>query len=312
MTRHCTLVVLRMWSHACVCVCLFAGAFLQRSVRATRPLARHSALCLPLVGDLHTCRPLLPHTRTHTHTHTPDEPCEDFIWLCCMQHHCLMFMFTALNARISLAVFTWAYAQLSFSLSFSFTHTHSLFLSYTHTHDNIACALYLNKMCVCTLSCAGTYSDLSDSALESAVRSHLSQWFGKSELDTWKLIRIYRIPFAQPNQVSSGGTQDMLFAHARRHTHAHSHTYQTFRCPIVSLDGPGVTHQGGAWKQWCISCTFQNQLHIIVSCGRYSLYAGASHQFLQACITGRVTLRGRGPQRQRHVRRSVGQRPQGS
>lgn len=56
---------------------------------------------------------------------------------------------------------------------------------------------------LCSVSTVGTFDNLSDSALEAAVRSHLTEWFGASELNTWKLLRIYRIPFAQPNQVSA-------------------------------------------------------------------------------------------------------------
>lgn len=49
--------------------------------------------------------------------------------------------------------------------------------------------------------CAGTYSELDDAALEKAVRSHLTEWFGPSEVNSWSHLRTYRIPFAQPNQV---------------------------------------------------------------------------------------------------------------
>jgi hypothetical protein len=50
-------------------------------------------------------------------------------------------------------------------------------------------------------STVGTHDSLSDSELEAAVRKHLSDWFGASEVAGWKHIRTYRIPYAQPNQV---------------------------------------------------------------------------------------------------------------
>ena len=42
---------------------------------------------------------------------------------------------------------------------------------------------------------------MSDVELEDAVRSQLGGWFGADEVAAWKLIKVYRIPFAQPDQV---------------------------------------------------------------------------------------------------------------
>ena len=50
-------------------------------------------------------------------------------------------------------------------------------------------------------STVGTLDELSDAALEAEVRRQLGGWFGAGQVQAWKLIRIYRIPFAQPNQV---------------------------------------------------------------------------------------------------------------
>lgn len=43
---------------------------------------------------------------------------------------------------------------------------------------------------------------MTDESLESEVRKQLGKWFGSFEVSSWVLLRIYRIPFAQPNQVN--------------------------------------------------------------------------------------------------------------
>jgi len=53
-----------------------------------------------------------------------------------------------------------------------------------------------------SVSTIGTYDSLSDSELEKEVKAELAGWFGGAVQD-WKLLRNYRIPFAQPNQVST-------------------------------------------------------------------------------------------------------------
>lgn len=55
-----------------------------------------------------------------------------------------------------------------------------------------------------SVSTVGTFDNLSDAALEAEVRKQLSTWFGAKEVDSWSHLRTYRIPFAQPNQVSAG------------------------------------------------------------------------------------------------------------
>lgn len=62
--------------------------------------------------------------------------------------------------------------------------------------------------------CAGTHPELSEAELEAQVRAHLSQWWGAAEVDAWKHLRTYRIPFAQPNQAS----------HARTPSNTHTRT----------------------------------------------------------------------------------------
>lgn len=56
-----------------------------------------------------------------------------------------------------------------------------------------------------SVSTVGTFDDLSDAQLEAAVREQLSKWFGARNVEPWSLLRIYRIPFAQPNQVNREG-----------------------------------------------------------------------------------------------------------
>lgn len=43
---------------------------------------------------------------------------------------------------------------------------------------------------------------MTDEALSSAVHQEMSHWFGPKQTDDWKLLRVYRVPFAQPNQVA--------------------------------------------------------------------------------------------------------------
>eukprot|EP00210_Caulerpa_lentillifera_P005742 g5490.t1 len=51
-----------------------------------------------------------------------------------------------------------------------------------------------------SVSILGTHDEMSDADLESAVRKELGKWFGSFEVSSWVFLRIYRIPFAQPNQ----------------------------------------------------------------------------------------------------------------
>ncbi|CAL8463731.1 g3265 [Coccomyxa elongata] len=49
-------------------------------------------------------------------------------------------------------------------------------------------------------STIGTQPEMSDAQLADAVKAELEAWFGADETAAWQLLRIYRIPFAQPNQ----------------------------------------------------------------------------------------------------------------
>ena len=42
---------------------------------------------------------------------------------------------------------------------------------------------------------------MSDDELADKCKAEIAQWFGAEEVSSWQLLRIYRIPFAQPNQV---------------------------------------------------------------------------------------------------------------
>lgn len=44
-----------------------------------------------------------------------------------------------------------------------------------------------------------------DARLDQSVRNHLSDWFGQETVKGWELLRIYRIPYAQPKQVRKKG-----------------------------------------------------------------------------------------------------------
>ncbi len=56
-----------------------------------------------------------------------------------------------------------------------------------------------------SVSTIGTQDQLTDAQLEAAVREQLAGWFGAAEVGSWSHLRTYRIPFAQPNQVSGLG-----------------------------------------------------------------------------------------------------------
>lgn len=51
-----------------------------------------------------------------------------------------------------------------------------------------------------SVSTIGTRAELDDRALAAAVQRELGPWFGEREVAAWQLLRVYRIPFAQPNQ----------------------------------------------------------------------------------------------------------------
>lgn len=51
-----------------------------------------------------------------------------------------------------------------------------------------------------SVAVVGTRPDMSDEQLTSAVVQQLRGWWG-GQVDGWRHLRTYRIPFAQPNQV---------------------------------------------------------------------------------------------------------------
>ena len=53
-----------------------------------------------------------------------------------------------------------------------------------------------------SVSIIGIQEGKSDEELASAVQQEMDQWFGSSQVADWQLLKVYRIPFAQPNQVS--------------------------------------------------------------------------------------------------------------
>ncbi len=52
-----------------------------------------------------------------------------------------------------------------------------------------------------SVSTIGTRPELDDEALAGAVQRELGAWFGAGDVASWQLLRVYRVPFAQPNQV---------------------------------------------------------------------------------------------------------------
>ena len=55
-----------------------------------------------------------------------------------------------------------------------------------------------------SVSIIGTHDDMTDESLSSTVYQEMSQWFGDKQTADWKLLKVYRVPFAQPNQVKQG------------------------------------------------------------------------------------------------------------
>ncbi|GAX76829.1 hypothetical protein CEUSTIGMA_g4275.t1 [Chlamydomonas eustigma] len=51
-----------------------------------------------------------------------------------------------------------------------------------------------------SVSTVGTHDELSDVQLEAEAKKQLGGWFGQDQVQSWSLLKIYRIPFAQPNQ----------------------------------------------------------------------------------------------------------------
>ncbi|CAL6314005.1 unnamed protein product [Bathycoccus prasinos] len=56
---------------------------------------------------------------------------------------------------------------------------------------------------LCSASIIGVPSELSDEQIGDRVKSELSDWFGESITSSFKLLKVYRIPFAQPIQTPS-------------------------------------------------------------------------------------------------------------
>ena len=56
-----------------------------------------------------------------------------------------------------------------------------------------------------SVSTIGKFDNRTDEQLAETVKRELSQWFGAVEVQGWRHLRTYRIPFAQPNQVRSLG-----------------------------------------------------------------------------------------------------------
>ena len=51
-----------------------------------------------------------------------------------------------------------------------------------------------------SITVVGDVDGISDTELEEAVREELRGWWGREAIEDWKLLRIYRIPYAQPAQ----------------------------------------------------------------------------------------------------------------
>lgn len=63
------------------------------------------------------------------------------------------------------------------------------------------CLVVASGQALVSVSTIGMQPELSDAQLADTVKAELASWFAAGEVATWQLLRIYRIPFAQPNQV---------------------------------------------------------------------------------------------------------------
>ena len=56
------------------------------------------------------------------------------------------------------------------------------------------------RQALVSVSTLGTRPELDDAALAAAAQRELGAWFGADAVAAWRLLRVYRIPFAQPSQ----------------------------------------------------------------------------------------------------------------
>lgn len=52
-----------------------------------------------------------------------------------------------------------------------------------------------------SVSLVGNYTERSEEELVDTVKEELAGWFGSEQVHAWEFLRMYRIPYAQPNQV---------------------------------------------------------------------------------------------------------------
>ena len=83
------------------------------------------------------------------------------------------------------------------------------------------------KQTLVSVSTVGTHPELDDATLESTVHQQMGEWFGPFDVASWKLLKIFRIPYAQPDQVLD--QHHSLFSHFSPAVS----TYQ-FRTPCAS------------------------------------------------------------------------------
>ena len=65
--------------------------------------------------------------------------------------------------------------------------------------SNVAPSYAPSGKALASVSIIGVPSE-DDAKMEAKVRDELSSWFGDDQVATWRLLRTYRIPYAQPNQ----------------------------------------------------------------------------------------------------------------
>jgi hypothetical protein len=99
-----------------------------------------------------------------------------------------------------------------------------------------------------SVSTIGTLPELSDQALEENVRSELGAWFGSSDVASWRHLRTYRIPFAQPGQAPPTDLQRPVALGGGLYVCGdHRCARGGWMCVGVLMDGVGLDR---AWA-WC-------------------------------------------------------------
>ena len=88
-----------------------------------------------------------------------------------------------------------------------------------------------------SVSVIGSHDDMTDESLSSTVHQEMSQWFGDKQTADWKLLKVYRVPFAQPNQVTETHPLTHSLTHSLTRSLARSNSIRKmpYAAPIYNV-----------------------------------------------------------------------------